>query len=179
MIDKNGNVWTCIVCGKIAADAKTKVRYFFQHLFPENIFVEKSILLELQDISSWCRQTLSVTRKPILKGFPGRAIFVEKLVAPNLAWLNTRPSITRTKRGLWWQSRWFLNHLNKNLSIWFAATNGPKHPWRLHDQLSDWEARGCLGLYSLWKDCTRRPDQSKPEETHRGITWRQRRQKDV
>ena len=28
MIDKNGNVWTCIVCGKIAADAKTKVRYF-------------------------------------------------------------------------------------------------------------------------------------------------------
>jgi ribosomal protein S27AE len=24
MIDKNGNVWTCIVCGKIAADAKTK-----------------------------------------------------------------------------------------------------------------------------------------------------------
>ena len=26
MIDKNGNVWTCIVCGKIAADAKTKVR---------------------------------------------------------------------------------------------------------------------------------------------------------
>ena len=27
MIDKNGNVWTCIVCGKIAADAKTKVRF--------------------------------------------------------------------------------------------------------------------------------------------------------
>ena len=50
MIDKNGNVWTCIVCGKIAADAKTKVRYFFQPLFPVNIFVEKSILLELQDI---------------------------------------------------------------------------------------------------------------------------------
>jgi len=24
MIDKNGDVWTCIVCGKIAADAKTK-----------------------------------------------------------------------------------------------------------------------------------------------------------
>ena len=34
MIDKNGDVWTCIVCGKIAADAKTKVCLTnFDHTF--------------------------------------------------------------------------------------------------------------------------------------------------
>ena len=26
MIDKNGDIWTCIVCGKIASEPKTKVR---------------------------------------------------------------------------------------------------------------------------------------------------------
>ena len=93
MIDKNGNVWTCIVCGKIAADAKTKVRYFVHFA---------CMTLDI----TFCRQTSNATQKPTSKGFPGRAIFVEKLVGQNLAWRNTRPSITRTKRALWWQSRW-------------------------------------------------------------------------
>lgn len=28
MIDKNGDIWSCIVCGKIASDPKTKVVIF-------------------------------------------------------------------------------------------------------------------------------------------------------
>ena len=50
---------------------------------------------------SFCRQTSSVTQKPISREFRGRAISVEKLVARNPGLHNTRPSITRTKRVQW------------------------------------------------------------------------------
>ena len=30
MIEKNGDIWSCIVCGKIASDPKTKVGNIYQ-----------------------------------------------------------------------------------------------------------------------------------------------------
>ena len=37
MIEKNGDIWSCIVCGKIASDPKTKVRKKFREK-PKSIF---------------------------------------------------------------------------------------------------------------------------------------------
>ena len=41
-----------------------------------------------------------------------------------------------------------------------AATDGPEHPGRLHDQLPDREARGCVGLHAMRQNRARRPDKS-------------------
>ena len=63
MIDKNGDIWSCIVCGKIASDPKTKVVIFY-------------IILQSQNYV--CRLTSSGTLKLISRTFHGHATSVVK-----------------------------------------------------------------------------------------------------
>ena len=123
MIDKNGNVWTCIVCGKIAADAKTKVSLSLCCIALSATFYEVSA----HNKHSLCRQTSSVTQKPISRESRGRAISVEKLVARNPGLHNTRPSITRTKR-VQWLSRWVFQFFYLSQSFPFQQQMDPSIP---------------------------------------------------
>ena len=75
----------------------------------------------------FCRQTSSVTQKPISREFPGRAISVEKLVARNPGLHNTRPSITRTKR-VQWLSRWVFQFFYLIQSFPFQQQMDPSIP---------------------------------------------------
>ena len=76
---------------------------------------------------SFCRQTSSVTQKPISREFRGRAISVEKLVARNPGLHNTRPSITRTKR-VQWLSRWVFQFFYLIQSFPFQQQMDPSIP---------------------------------------------------
>ena len=76
---------------------------------------------------SFCRQTSSVTQKPISREFRGRAISVEKLVARNPGLHNTRPSITRTKR-VQWLSRWVFQFFFLIQSFPFQQQMDPSIP---------------------------------------------------
>ena len=123
MIDKNGNVWTCIVCGKIAADAKTKVSLSLCCIVVSATFYQVSA----HHKHSFCRQTSSVTQKPISRESRGRAISVEKLVARNPGLHSTRPSITRTKR-VQWLSRWVFQFFYLIQSFPFQQQMDPSIP---------------------------------------------------
>ena len=75
----------------------------------------------------FCRQTSSVTQKPISRESRGRAISVEKLVARNPGLHNTRPSITRTKR-VQWLSRWVFQFFYLIQSFPFQQQMDPSIP---------------------------------------------------
>ena len=90
--------------------------------------------------------------------------------------LASMPSLLSHNNGLWlsskfllwsgwspqkskWQHRDHLHKLQLTNSL-LAAADGPEHPGRLHDQLSDREARGCVGLHAMRQNRARRPDKS-------------------
>ena len=146
MIDKNGNVWTCIVCGKIAADAKTKVSPSLSSLF------YCAVCYFLWVISSSRRFFLQANLKrhteTHIKGIPwpcnicGKVSGSKSGLAQHKAkYHKDQESAMVVKVGL------PILLLDSKFS--FSATNGPEHPGRLHDQLFDWEARRCMGLHKV------------------------------
>ena len=129
MIDKNGNVWTCIVCGKIAADAKTKVSLSLCCIVLSATFYEVSRTFFLQ-------ANLKRHTETHIKGIPwpcnicGKVSGSKSGLAQHKAkYHKDQESAMVVKVGL------PILLLDSKLS--FSATNGPEHPGRLHDQLFD------------------------------------------
>ena len=131
MIDKNGNVWTCIVCGKIAADAKTKVSLLFVVLWCRLLFIRYQLVTNI-----FLQANLKRHTETHIKGIPwpcnicGKVSGSKSGLAQHKAkYHKDQESAMVVKVGL------PIILLDSKLS--FSATNGPEHPGRLHDQLFD------------------------------------------
>ena len=128
MIEKNGDIWSCIVCGKIASDPKTKVankvsstRSRSNLSFPGE--------LETAHRDSYQRHTMAVQHL-------WKSEWVEKWFGPAQGQVPQR-----SQRGP-------TGH----------PPTAPRYLGALRDsdQLDDREAGGGLDLYKMWQICGRR-----------------------